>query len=77
MDIWILDDYEKWLWTKKCKVKLVFNNQGVYRNMRFLHYSYWEVVMHMSWQIKPIHFLHGELVFYWDKRGFFYVQYGS
>ncbi|KAK4737451.1 hypothetical protein R3W88_001148 [Solanum pinnatisectum] len=71
MDIWILEDYEKWLWTKKCKVKLVFNNQGVYRNMRFLHCSYWEVVMHMSWQIKPLHFLDGELVSYWDKRGLF------
>ncbi|KAK4726047.1 hypothetical protein R3W88_030964 [Solanum pinnatisectum] len=63
---------ESRLWTKKCKVKLVFNNQGIHHSTRLLRcYSYWGTVMYISWMIKPLHFLDGELVFYWSNKGLF------
>ncbi|KAK4363497.1 hypothetical protein RND71_018738 [Anisodus tanguticus] len=70
MDIWILEDYETWVWTKRCKVNLVFNNEVICRSMPFGNLSYWQVVF-MSWQIQPLHFQDGELVFYWYYRGLF------
>ncbi|KAJ8552839.1 hypothetical protein K7X08_020232 [Anisodus acutangulus] len=60
MDIWILEDYETWVWTKRCKVNLVFNNEVICRSMPFGNLSYWQVVF-MSWQIQPLHFQDGEL----------------
>ncbi|XP_059285794.1 putative F-box protein At3g17480 [Lycium ferocissimum] len=71
MDIWILEDYETWVWTKRCKVNLGFNNQGIRLSKPFVDRSYWEVVLYMCWQIQPLHFQDGELVFYWFSRGLF------
>ncbi|XP_009797340.1 F-box protein At3g07870-like [Nicotiana tabacum] len=70
MDIWILEDYETWVWTKRFKVNLVFNNQGIDCSLPFGH-TYWEVILYMSWQIEPLDFLEGELVLYWYNRGLF------
>ncbi|XP_060171385.1 F-box protein At3g07870-like [Lycium barbarum] len=71
MDIWILEDYEAWVWTKRCKVNLVFNNKGISLSMPFLNLSYWQVVMYISLQIQPLHFQDGELLLYWHDRGLF------
>ncbi|KAK4715709.1 hypothetical protein R3W88_014047 [Solanum pinnatisectum] len=72
LDIWILEDYEARLWTKKCNVKLVFDNQGITKSTRLLcSCDYWGTIMNMSWIIKPLHFLDGELVFHWYYKGIF------
>lgn len=70
MDIWILEDYETWLWTKKCKINLVVNIEVNIRSS-MPHLTHWQVVSHVSLQIKPLHFLDGELVLYWYNIGLF------
>ncbi|KAM3219337.1 hypothetical protein P3L10_023868 [Capsicum annuum] len=68
VDIWILEDYEKWLWTKICKINLVFDYQSTPETIYFGHNSYWGVVKNGLSRIMPLHFLDGEPVFYWKQK---------
>lgn len=72
LDIWILEDYETLLWTKKYNVKLAFNDQSIYQSTR-LHCScdYWETIMNMCWLVKSLHFLDDEFVFQWIVKEIF------